>query len=98
MESGGSICWQSIGCTDGSDKNTSKQEGCLQHDAEQDIRPRIPEYPDQGGHPCLIPFQSIEVRSDVASNTGSEVDGFYWTVLVPDIVNSGREEQGSDSV
>ena len=24
-----------------------------------------------------------------------EVDGFYWTVLVPDIVNSGREEQGS---
>jgi hypothetical protein len=27
-----------------------------------------------------------------------EVDGFYWTVLVPDIVNSGREEQGSVSV
>ena len=26
---------------------------------------------------------------------GCEVDGFYWTVLVPDIVNSGREEQGS---
>ena len=25
----------------------------------------------------------------------SEVDGFYWTGLVPDIVNSGREEQGS---
>lgn len=71
VESGGSIGWQSIGCTDGSDKNTSKQEGCLQHDAEQNIRPRIPENPDQGGHPCLIPFQSIEVRSDVASNTGS---------------------------
>ena len=28
----------------------------------------------------------------------SEVDGFYWTVLVPDIVNSGREEQDSVSV
>jgi hypothetical protein len=27
-----------------------------------------------------------------------EVDGFYWTDLVPDIVNSGQEEQGSDSV
>jgi|AACY02.16.fsa_nt_gi Transposase and inactivated derivatives len=27
-----------------------------------------------------------------------EVDGFYWTVLVPDIVNSGREEQGAVSV
>ena len=27
-----------------------------------------------------------------------EVDGFYWTVLTPDIVNSGREEQGSVSV
>ena len=28
----------------------------------------------------------------------SEVDGFYWAVLAPDIVNSGREEQGSVSV
>ena len=28
----------------------------------------------------------------------TEVDGFYWTVLVPDIVNSGREEQGLVSV
>jgi hypothetical protein len=24
-----------------------------------------------------------------------EVGGFYWTVLAPEIVNSGREEQGS---
>ena len=23
-----------------------------------------------------------------------EVGGFYWTALVPDVVNSGREEQG----
>jgi hypothetical protein len=27
-----------------------------------------------------------------------EVGAFYWTVLAPDIVNSGREEQGSVSV
>ena len=28
----------------------------------------------------------------------SEVGAFYWTVLAPDIVNPGREEQGSISV
>jgi len=28
----------------------------------------------------------------------SEVGAFYWTVPAPDIVNSGREEQGSISV
>jgi hypothetical protein len=27
-----------------------------------------------------------------------EVDGFYWTALAPDIVTSGREEQGSVSL
>jgi len=27
-----------------------------------------------------------------------EVGAFYWTVLAPDIVNPGREEQGSASV
>jgi len=27
-----------------------------------------------------------------------EVGAFYWTVLAPDIVNLGREEQGSVSV
>ncbi len=27
-----------------------------------------------------------------------EVGAFYWTVPAPDIVNSGREEQGSFSV
>lgn len=27
-----------------------------------------------------------------------EVGVFYWTVLAPDIVNSGREEQGLNSV
>jgi len=28
----------------------------------------------------------------------AEVGAFYWTVLTPDIVNLGREEQGSVSV
>ena len=28
----------------------------------------------------------------------AEVGAFYWTVPAPDIVNSGREEQGSISV
>ena len=28
----------------------------------------------------------------------NEVGAFYWTVLAPDIVNPGREEQGSVSV
>ncbi len=27
-----------------------------------------------------------------------EVDAFYWTALTPDIVNPGREEQGSASM
>ena len=30
--------------------------------------------------------------------TKTEVGAFYWTVPAPDIVNSGREEQGSISV
>jgi hypothetical protein len=28
----------------------------------------------------------------------SEVGAFYWTDMAPDIVNPGREEQGSVSV
>jgi len=31
-------------------------------------------------------------------SVGPEVGAFYWTVLAPDIVNPGREEQGSASV
>jgi hypothetical protein len=30
--------------------------------------------------------------------TQTEVAAFYWTVLAPDIVNSGQEEQGLVSV
>jgi hypothetical protein len=36
-------------------------------------------------------------RNDSRSSH-SEVGAFYWTVPAPDIVNSGREEQGSVSV
>ena len=39
--------------------------------------------------PILSPFPPI---------LRTEVGAFYWTVLAPDIVNSGREEQGSISV
>jgi len=31
-------------------------------------------------------------------NAATEVGAFYWTVLAPDIVNLGREEQGSVSL
>jgi hypothetical protein len=33
-----------------------------------------------------------------AINGGCEVDAFYWKALAPDIVNPGREEQGTASV
>jgi hypothetical protein len=37
--------------------------------------------------------------AEVAAQAGlNEVGAFYWTDLTPDIVNSGREEQGSISV
>ena len=39
----------------------------------------------------LIPAEAIKQPM-------REVGAFYWTVLVPDIVNPGREEQGSVSV
>jgi hypothetical protein len=40
----------------------------------------------------------IKERGGIALDVGSEVGAFYWTVPAPDIVNSGREEQGSVSV
>ena len=36
--------------------------------------------------------------SELAQLMQGEVVAFYWTALAPDIVNSGREEQGSISV
>jgi len=44
----------------------------------------------------ILEFEETVEDQDLRGQT--EVDGFYWTVLAPDIVNSGREEQGSVSV
>jgi hypothetical protein len=48
-------------------------------------------------------LSSCNKSSDVQMPMGPapawcEVGAFYWTVLAPDIVNLGREEQGSVSV
>jgi hypothetical protein len=41
----------------------------------------------------------IEKRSGLGAHRPCcEVDAFYWTDMAPDIVNPGREEQGSFSV
>jgi hypothetical protein len=40
----------------------------------------------------------LELSSQVLEErVTSEVGAFYWTALAPEIVNSGREEQGSVS-
>jgi hypothetical protein len=44
-----------------------------------------------------IPISRDRVRK-LMRRMGFEVGAFYWTVLAPDIVNPGREEQGSASV
>ncbi len=36
--------------------------------------------------------------SPPSASARSEVGAFYWTVSAPDIVNLGREEQGSVSL
>jgi hypothetical protein len=41
------------------------------------------------------PAQSVD---DKQRTMNSEVGAFYWTDMAPDIVNPGREEQGSVSV
>ena len=40
----------------------------------------------------------ITIRFVQRSDACCEVGAFYWTVPAPDIVNPGREEQGSVSV
>jgi DNA-directed RNA polymerase specialized sigma24 family protein len=45
----------------------------------------------------LTVLEGLSLRS-AARQLGIEVDGFYWTDSAPDIVNSGREEQGLVSV
>jgi len=50
----------------------------------------------------LIPLGTIKSQwrqiKLVPKLYGVEVDAFYWTDMAPDIVNPGREEQGSFSV
>ena len=43
-------------------------------------------------------LQNLRRLFPVACHHSSEVGAFYWTVSPPDIVNSGREEQGLASV
>ena len=44
------------------------------------------------------PDNYILAQIESQTATQNEVGAFYWTVPAPDIVNLGREEQGSDSV
>ena len=54
------------------------------------------------GHPARELYATLRDQAcgaiATAQEADSEVDVFYWTVLAPDIVNPGREEQGSFSV
>jgi hypothetical protein len=43
----------------------------------------------------LIDFDKV---TGTSTKSQIEVDAFYWTDMAPDIVNPGREEQGSFSV
>jgi hypothetical protein len=53
-------------------------------------------------HESWARLQGSSMKDDLRYNPSdgfeTEVGAFYWTVLVPDIVNPGREEQGSVSV
>jgi len=42
-------------------------------------------------------FEHLHIL-DYLERLEAEVGAFYWTVLTPDIVKLGREEQGSVSV
>jgi hypothetical protein len=46
----------------------------------------------------IINLELESFSGSQAQALNNEVDAFYWTVLAPDIVNPGREEQGSFSV
>jgi len=46
----------------------------------------------------LMPWEELEQTYAPQFSPTTEVGAFYWTVLAPDIVNLGREEQGSVSL
>jgi transposase-like protein len=54
----------------------------------------------QEGLSCNVVAQRLGLPSSSLARwvRQAEVGAFYWTVLAPGIVNSGREEQGSVSV
>ena len=60
--------------------------------------PITPPVPTEELEAMLTRLRLPAIRDRLDALLEDEVDGFYWTVLVPDIVNSGREEQGSVSV
>ena len=43
------------------------------------------------------PLQASKRERKRGRDLNCEVGAFYWTALAPDIVNPGREEQGSVS-
>ena len=45
-------------------------------------------------HQDRLLLSTVNFAIRKASEAYSEVGAFYWTVLAPDIVNLGREEQG----
>ena len=45
-----------------------------------------------------LPAGSGMAQTAIETQRVTEVDAFYWTDMAPDIVNPGREEQGSFSV
>ena len=55
-----------------------------------------PSMPPVGAWRSHLTQASDSIRRPVFQNF--EVGAFYWTNWAPDIVNSGREGQGSDSV
>lgn len=54
------------------------------------IEDRIP-----ASHPLR---RFLKLADQALDRLNTEVGAFYWTVLAPDIVNPGWEEQGSVSV
>ena len=67
----------------------------------QGLRPNAVLIEDAANGPAVCQLLKRQVPGLIAippKGSKAEVGAFYWTVLAPDIVNPGREEQGSVSV
>jgi hypothetical protein len=67
----------------------------------QGLRPNAVLIEDATNGPAVCQLLKRQVPGLIAippKGSKAEVGAFYWTVLAPDIVNPGREEQGSVSV